>query len=134
CRKGAGERLSRLGHLPAQIPVPRLRRLLWARGGRPRRRRPAEQRDELAPPLSITSSASESSLCMCCSPSFAWTHSLTHRRCWPIFLLDVQKLQRCVPNVGDLMPRDRGSVYVAAGTNLDIPCALLVLHLRLASA
>src|SRR5262245_4039271 len=70
----------------------------------------------------------------CCSPSFAWTHSLTHRRCRPIFLLDVQKLQRCVPNVGDLMPRDRGSVYVAAGTNLDLPCALLVPHLRLASA
>src|SRR5215471_15414292 len=83
---------------------------------------------------SITSSASESSLCMCCSPSFAWTHSLIHRRCWPIFLLDVQKLQRCVPNVGDLMPRDWGSVYVAAGTNLDLPCALLVPHLRLASA
>ena len=70
----------------------------------------------------------------CCSPSFAWTHSLTHRRCRPIFLLDVQKLQRCVPNVGDLMPRDRGSVYMAAGTNLDLPCALLVPHLRLASA
>jgi len=52
----------------------------------------------------IISSRSE-----CCSPSLAWTHSLTHRRCRPIFLLDVQKLQRCVPNVGDLMPRDRGS-------------------------
>src|SRR6266699_3017212 len=65
----------------------------------------------------------------CCSPSFAWTNSLNHRRCRPIFLLDVQKLQRCVPNVDDLMPRDRGSVYVAAGTNLDLPCALLVPHL-----
>jgi len=70
----------------------------------------------------------------CCSPSLAWTHSLTHRRCRPIFLLDVQKLQRCVPNAGDLMPRDRGSVYMAAGTNLDLPYALLVPHLRVASA
>src|SRR5262245_50751331 len=46
----------------AEEPNHRHRRLLRPRGERPRGCRAAEKRDELAPPHSITSSASESSL------------------------------------------------------------------------
>ena len=64
-------RVRRVRRCGAEEPDHRHRRLLRARCERPRRRRAAEQRDELAPPHSITSSASNCNAVGTAIPSVA---------------------------------------------------------------